>query len=120
MKRLLLIQDATGDSWNALMKEALVDIASLDVANENDALEILVDQDYDGVILDAASLNDVTALIKKIRAEVSESTRVLVVTGLPTWKRAREYFRAGANDYIYKRSNEQDLVLTLKMALDQP
>ena len=120
MRRLLLIQGTVGDSWNALLKEALVDIASLDVTDEEKAMECLVDQNYDGIILDAASLNDVAALIKRVRSEVSNSTRVLVATTFPTWTRAREFFRAGANDYIYKSFNEQDIVLSLRTALNRP
>lgn len=63
---------------------------------------------YDVVVLDAPTINDISELLRQI-CQSDANTHVVVATNYQTWKRAREIFRLGAHDYLYKTLIHRDL-----------
>src|SRR5262245_28039015 len=67
-------------------------------------------------IIDNTYVEDVPDVIRKIR-KMDAGARVLVVTGSPTWTRARDALKAGAIDYVKKTMDVAELRSIMKLAL---
>ena len=90
--------------------------ATLHIEREENAIKLILLNNYDLIIIDAAAVADVPLLIAHIRDQ-KPSTRVIVATASPTWTRAREAFQAGAIDYISKTLDKKEILLKLQESL---
>lgn len=112
----LLISSTRERRWHQSLKEALAPLGTLQVGEEKDAIEVVLQQSYDVVIVDATVVKDVQLLVSRIRARQPD-TRIVVATASPTWRRAREAFYAGATDYIRKSLNKEEVLSVFQAAL---
>lgn len=104
----LLINGSREPYWLQVLQDALTSLGVLHIGASADAIQHLLKDEYDSIIVDATAVDDAPALVTSIRAR-RPSARVVVVTASPTWRRAREAFQAGAVDYIPKSMNSEDL-----------
>lgn len=114
--RILLVENSGADYWRKLVSQASAELADVDVTNLQDYLRMLEAEPYDYVILDA-TLDGLNDLIRSV-LHINVGARVLVITTSPTWQRAREAFRAGATDYVYRMADRK-LMTTLRDTLQQ-
>ena len=117
-RQLLLIGVSHNDPWRQVIEEASAFLGNLQSSQEVDVFRLIHQQDYVLIVIDAAKVEDVFLLISSIRAQRPEA-RVVVVTTSPTWRRAREAFRAGATDYIRKSLNKRETLAALQAAVDK-
>ena len=113
---VLLINGSYDQHWTELLQEMLGPSATLHIEREENAIKLILLNNYDLIIIDAAAVADVPLLIAHIRDQ-KPSTRVIVATASPTWTRAREAFQAGAIDYISKTLDKKEILLKLQESL---
>lgn len=105
----LLISNYEEDHhWCRLLREALAPLDPLEIQREEASLECLVQNCYDLVIVDASTIGDVPQLVCRVQND-QPGTRIVVVSASPTWRQAREAFRAGAMDYVRKSLSKRKL-----------
>jgi DNA-binding NtrC family response regulator len=112
----LLINGIRERRWRKVLEEALAPLGTLQVGEEKDAVEVVLQQSYDVVVVDATVVKDVPLLVSRIRAQQPDA-RIVVATASPTWRRAREAFYAGATDYIRKSLNKEEILSAFQAAL---
>jgi DNA-binding response OmpR family regulator len=117
-RRILLIGGSCDDPWRQVIEGAVASLGTLQIAREVDALSLTRQQDYDLIVIDAATVADVFLLIPCIRAQKPDA-RIVVATASPTWMRARKAFRAGATDYIRKSLNKEEVLSALRATVNK-
>jgi hypothetical protein len=83
-KFLLIINRNESTSLDAL--RALSSFGDLKVLSEEDALDEILQQNYNLVVVDASSVNEPAQLITEILAE---TWRIVVTSVAPTWQEIR-------------------------------
>jgi DNA-binding NtrC family response regulator len=91
----------------------------LQVVEEDGAMDLVIEHDYAAIFIDAVTAADFGLLTSRIRAQRPDA-RVIVVTASLTWKRAREAFRSGATDYVYRSIDRKELESSIAAALEKP
>jgi DNA-binding response OmpR family regulator len=114
--RFLLINGTRERRWCQVLEEVLAPLGTLRAGEEKNALELVLQQSYDVVIVDATGVKDVSLMVSRIRAQRPDA-RIVVATASPTWRRAREVFYAGAIDYIRKSLNKEEVLSVFQAAL---
>lgn len=115
-KRLLLIK-MTGDcAWHEALSEAVASWGELQDGEYEEAMQKMMNNDYDLVIVDSLAVENMPQFVSTIRNRWPK-TRVVVFTSSPTWRRARDAFYAGASDYIRKSYDSKELTAVLQAAL---
>lgn len=116
--RVLLVSDDR--AWFAALKHALDGIAMVRRMDPSANPDNLLPGAYDLVILDAPvdvpMESGVRELVRRVRRQ-QPSSRIILATDSPTWQRARESFRIGAQDYISKSHNKSKLLEDLRKHL---
>ena len=108
MLHYLLVTNDPDDLWIQVLRQAIGGQSELNIVS-SEALGGAVDlKQYDVVVLDAPTINDISELLRQI-CQSDANTHVVVATNYQTWKRAREIFRLGAHDYLYKTLIHRDL-----------
>lgn len=104
----LLVTNDPDDLWIDVLRQAIDRHGDLKVV-ESAALDESVDlTQHDVIVLDAATIGNLSELLRQIR-QTSAHTQVVVATNFQTWVWAREAFRLGAYDYLYKTLIGRDL-----------
>jgi DNA-binding NtrC family response regulator len=116
--RFLLVGTAN-NGWLRVLDKAVSDLGSLNVVSEDQAVESVLRDRYDVVVIDAGAIDDAWKLTSRLRTSRPE-TRVVVATLSRTWRRARQAMHAGASDYIYKTTNTGRLRSTLEEVVSCP
>lgn len=115
----LLIGRPDNTGWPLFLRQALASLGALEIVSESDAAGRIAQYQCKAVvIIDAAVIEDVPALVARLRRQCPES-RIVVVTASPTWQRARDAFQAGAVDYIRKSWNSRELLTAIRHVLGQ-
>ncbi|MGB9724198.1 MAG: hypothetical protein ACPL7G_09925 [Chloroflexia bacterium] len=115
--RFLLISRPEDTGWPRILSQALAPLGRVETVSEKDAAERIVQYRCDAiVIVDAAIVEDVPALVSRLRRQCPES-RIVVATASPTWQRARDAFQAGAVDYIRRSWDSQKLLNAIQEIL---
>ena len=113
----LLISRPEDMGWPRILEQALSPLGKVEAVSEQDAAERLAQYECGAiVIIDAAAVEEVPALVSRLRDRCPES-RIVVATASPTWQRARDVFQAGAVDYIRKPWDSQELLAAIKGVL---
>jgi DNA-binding NtrC family response regulator len=76
-------------------------VGDVDLVSAGEALERLERSSYRVAIVDAGAADDPAGLVELMHAS-QDGTRIIVVTTSPTWKRARQFYQAGASEYLSK------------------
>jgi predicted nucleotide-binding protein/DNA-binding response OmpR family regulator len=106
--RFLLITDLSKESWLNVIQEALTPLGDVEVEGENRAVSLIQKGRYRAIIIDATHTKDASRLLVRIRKEY-RNIKVVVATASPDWREARQVFRLGAIDYIYRSMTVDDL-----------
>ena len=114
--RFLLITGSPNSYWQSILSDALIPLGTLEATSEKDAVELVLRNTYDLIIVDATTVSGTPTLVTQMRSRRWDS-RIVVATDLPTWTRAREAFQAGATDYIRKFLDKEELLAVLRIAL---
>lgn len=100
-KIVLYINGSSDAIWYHFLQGVLSEIALVKIATKMDAIKNLQQLEANLIIVDAVTSGNAINLVTEIH-KLRPLTPIIVVTTSPTWKRAREYFLAGATDYIRK------------------
>jgi DNA-binding response OmpR family regulator len=115
----LLIGKRTEGQWPLVLQQALSSLGELRDVSEEEAVQTVVQNHYDVVIIDAGAVRDVALLVSRLQAQ-RRQVRIIVATASPTWQRAREILRAGAADYIRKSLDKKELRSKIQAVLEAP
>jgi DNA-binding NarL/FixJ family response regulator len=115
----LLIGGSQNSYWQNVLKETLAPLGHLQVVGEESVIDLIAQINYAAVIVDAGNVEDSALLTCRIRAQCPQ-TRVIIVTASPRWNLAREAFQSGATDYIYRSADRDELILSIKEAMNKP
>ncbi|MFP5262399.1 MAG: response regulator [Blastocatellia bacterium] len=108
-----------GDFWRQVLEGALAPMGHLQTVEEKSAIDLVIENEYAAIVIDAAHVGSFGLMTSRIRAQRPDA-RVIVATAAPSWQRAREAFKSGATDYIYKSADEAELLASLEAALAKP
>lgn len=117
--RPFLLITGENDSWAQVLEQSLAPLGSLQIAEEAEAIGLIIEKDYAAIFVDAVSYTDFGLLTSRIRAQRPDA-RVIVATAALTWERAREAFRSGATDYVYRSIDRKDLAAVVEAVLQKP
>lgn len=112
--QILLIGEARHDPWQDVLEQVSLKLGCLEVTGESGTTARIREKAYDIIVIDATVVENMPDLIKTIRSQ-DVKVRIVVATASPAWEKAREAFRAGATDYIWKSMDKKRLLETLKM-----
>ncbi|MBE0683966.1 MAG: response regulator [Anaerolineales bacterium] len=98
------------------LENTLMHLGELLVLPEKNAMQQILQQEYDVIIVDTSYIDNEILLVSRIHAQQPQA-RILVLTASPTWRRAREALQAGVIDYIKKSLSEREYASILKDAL---
>ena len=90
----------------------------LSITKEEDTTRLLRFSAYDAIIIDATVVENILSLIATIRHQQS-TAKIIVAATSPTWTWAREIFLAGATDYIKKTLDKEELLASIRSALNK-
>jgi DNA-binding NarL/FixJ family response regulator len=118
-ENFLLIINRNGSTSLESLREALTAFGDLKVDPEEDALDEILQQNYNLVIVDASSVNEPAQLITEI-LRLKPSTRIVVTSVAPTWQEIRSVLTAGAIDFVRLSVSRRELFATIEEALSLP
>lgn len=119
MNHFLLVNSQQQDRWHRVLETALNSFGALESVREDTAVTRAIEKSFDIIIVDATVVKRVELLVSRIHVQQPQ-TRVVVVTASPDWKLARAAFLAGAVDYVFKSSDQDELRETFKEILNTP
>jgi two-component system response regulator HydG len=120
MKRILIIDDE--NDLRFVLKRFLSKhgYEVLEASSGRKALEILRSNDVDLILCDF-KLDDMDgAEVLKAIKEINAAVPVIIITGYSNIKTAVEVMRLGAIDYVTKPLLPEEILLTIRKALDAP
>jgi DNA-binding NtrC family response regulator len=118
-KHFSLVDGLNSGDWPKLLEEALRPYGTLEVVSEAEAVDKMIDKNYEATILDCSSVKEAKLLIYRLLAQQPE-TRIVAVATAPTWELTRDVLQAGAIDCIRRLDNREDLQRTLNEILSRP
>jgi len=113
----LLIGGSPQAPWVRALYQALATLGKLQLVPEKDAIQTIVENRYDLVMVDAGAVQEAASLVSNLRVTRSD-LRIVVFTSSPTWRRAREALQAGAVDYVRKSLDEKQTRAVIQSALE--
>lgn len=117
-KLIILVGDADRSQWLKGAIPSLEKIASIQIVAGDQTIDLQENLFYDLAIVDASTIKRrLGDVVEKLKENQPEAFR-LVVTASPTWQRAREVFKAGADDYL-KQMDAAKLVKICSELLNQ-
>ena len=114
---LLIANDEESLALQNIYK-ALASLGKVEILPYEKAVQQIMITSYDMVIVDATLLDSEMTLISKIKTQ-QPHTFVLVLSASPTWRRARDLLKSGA-DYISKSLCEKDYLIAFTEILNRP
>jgi DNA-binding response OmpR family regulator len=113
----LLIGEKMESMWPLILEQALLPLGPLRLVSEQVALWAISEDDYDVIIIDSGAVDDPVGLVSHLRERRPE-TRIIVATASPTWQRARDVLQAGADDYIRKSLDKEQLQTKIRAVVE--
>jgi len=118
--KLLIVEDNIA---NKILLVKILQKQGYEVTHVNngiEALELLKENEYDAVLTDWMMPKlDGIELIERIRRTVKNTPAILMITALASRKAKEKALLSGADDYIAKPYNINDLLERLKLSLDR-
>lgn len=107
--QVLLIAGTIHAQWGNVLQAAMGDSGFVQLATEQDYELAIEKKVFHLIIIDAGEISSFTEVVKEVK-RLQPAAIIVVATASPTWQRAREAMRAGADDYIRKQQKESQLV----------
>jgi DNA-binding NtrC family response regulator len=118
LKYMFLLIVKTADvQWSLVLQQALSPLGELCIVPEEEVAQAITQRQYDVIVIDAGAVQDAALLTFDLKRQCPEA-RVIVTTTSPTWRRAREAFKAGAADYVRKSLDGKELRSKVKAVLE--
>jgi response regulator of citrate/malate metabolism len=115
----LLISNQKRGYWHNHFKQAISSLGNLDFIQHVDELLIADCGIYDLIIIDVKDIDKAIELTLELRAK-NRDLRIVIASGVPTWRRAREILLAGAADYLIKSLHRNRLQNQVLDVLNNP
>jgi DNA-binding NtrC family response regulator len=96
------------DPFTAALQMALQDLGEICWCKSDDAFTHLSKDCYDGIVVDSGQIGNIETYIRNLLA-ICPDACVIILTGSPTWRRARDTLQAGAADYGRKTTDPNRL-----------
>jgi DNA-binding NtrC family response regulator len=116
LKNFLVLGRYIDSDWLEILKDSLSPIGKFDVASGSEIKTKAEEGNYDLIIVDAVDSKEMIDLVTYLHKQ-NPLIPIVVVTISPTWQRARQFFLAGAVDYIQKSLNKKELLETFQTYL---
>lgn len=113
----LLVADSPNDYGLQVLREVLLALGSLQVVSEDELTDFLPEQSWDVAIVDAGAVTSVSETVSQIR-ELDPSIKVVVITASKHWKIARAVYQAGAEEYLSKSLNREEMLISFRAILE--
>lgn len=114
-KRIAVVGNVAESMWLQKVEAPLKTIGDVATHSEGDLDDLTPSLKADLIIVDSSGVSDAVALVRRIK-DNNTTTPLLVVTASPTWRRAREMFKAGAADYL-KQTDVERLIQIVRSTL---
>lgn len=98
-KHITLIGNVENSQWMQKIKTPLALLGNIKTLEEEDVTNKNGRLYTDLIIIDSSGMPNIIEFVEFIK-ENNKNTSLLVVTASPTWRRTREIFKAGADDYL--------------------
>jgi CheY-like chemotaxis protein len=118
-KHFSLVDGLAQDDWSKLLEQAIKPHGTLDLMSEADAVDRIINTDYEATILDCSSVKETKLLIYRLLAQRPES-KIIAVTATPTWELIRDLLQAGAVDCIQRTNDQSILQRNINEILSKP
>jgi len=113
IKKFLALGSYLDSDWLEILRNSLSPLGKLDVASSSSYKIKIEENRYDLIIVDAVDSKEMIDLVAALHKQLP-LVPIVVVTTSPTWQRARQFFLAGAVDYIRKSLNKRELLDTFQ------
>lgn len=115
-KNFLVVGIHIDSDWYTILKGALSPIGKTEMALSGEFGTKTRQGSYDLIIVDAAESSEMIDVVDSLHKQ-QPLTPIVVVTASPTWRRARQFFLAGAIDYIRKSLDTREIQETFEAFL---
>lgn len=105
---VLYVRNENDATWLEGVKDSLRPNQTIQYSTQPEALEKAKGEECAVVLVDADSVTNAPELVRGIRG-LNPAAKIIVLSSSPTWKRAQTAFLAGADDYLSKVLNRDDL-----------
>lgn len=114
-KRIAVVGNVDDSLWLQKVEAPLATLGEVTTFSQDkvDYLEGYLGSEL--IIVDTSGIQNAVEFVKYLKDE-NFTTPLLVVTASPTWRRAREMFKAGATDYL-KQTDTEKIVAVSKRTL---
>ena len=119
-KFFLVVSNKPDTPWAYTLKEALTPLGQLHFVREEEALAQIGQRAYDLIIIASGDIEgEIGDCVKSLR-QTRLDIPLVVTTNSPTWRRAREVFRAGATDYVRRTLDKEKILSFYQGILQEP
>lgn len=112
--RIAVVGNINESQWMQKVQAPLTQIGKVYILTKEEILQHKETCQYTIAIIDSSTVGDDPAFIQELKTEHPEIPH-LVVTASPTWRRAREMFKAGADDYLKQMDPEKLVQICSKL-----
>ncbi len=113
----LLISHREKSTWPQYLAEVLVSLGVPRLISEDEIDADMALTNYDLIIVDATTVENIDRLIFRILAR-NPQVRIVVVTLTPSWREARAVLRSGAVDYLSGALTKKEFSAAIEEALN--
>lgn len=112
-KYIAIISNVVDSQWLQTIKPHLCGLGKLIVVTEEIVRAKHGRLSTNVIIIDSSSVPNAAELVRYLVLQ-DQGTPKIVVTASPTWRRARDIFKAGAQDYLKQTDTERLLRICYK------
>ena len=112
-RNVLLVNGTDENAWVDRLRMVVSQLGRLDIVQKSETLDQMRRLRYDIVVVDETQLIQSYEFISQI-LRFSPGIRVVVVSEISDWHRARQAFQAGAADFILASANPEELLIVLR------
>jgi len=106
-KIFLVVSNKPDAPWACTLKEALTPLGQPHFVTEEEVLAQIGQRVYDLIIIASGDIEgEIGDWVKNLH-QAYPNIPLVVTTNSPTWRRAREVFRAGATDYVRRTLDKE-------------
>ena len=118
MPKFLVVGAVPNVGWATLLETKLNELGAVDLIRIDEFLERMQDQQYDVVIMDASTVENVHAIVRQAH-RLRPRLPIMIASASPTWEDARQAFLAGATDYVRRSMDAEAVVAAVRDILER-
>lgn len=113
----LIISDKDDQRWQQIVEDTLSVIGITKICTPDEVFSIVEKQSFHLIIINALNVKSLLVILNQL-SKIQPNAKFIIATATPTWKEAKEVFYAGANDYIRKSSDPNEILTVAQKALE--